>query len=531
MTRIISTLDTSSEEFQAAAATMSTRMEEIRAEHDKALAGGGDKYIQRHRERGKMLARERINSLLDRGSPFLELMPLAGWGSDFTVGGSTVVGIGVVSGVEVLLVASDPTVKGGTSNPWTLRKTLRANQIAKENRLPVISLVESGGADLPTQKEVFIPGGGLFRDLTQLSKAGIPTITIVYGSSTAGGAYIPGMSDHVVLIKGRSEVFLAGPPLVKAATGEVTDAETLGGAEMHARESGLGDYLAEDEIDAARITRRIVKRLNWTKQGATPVSVQEPRYNSEDLLGIVGEDLKVPVDPKDILARIVDDSDCDEFKPEYGTSMLTTWATIHGYPVGILANVRGVIFSEEAHKATQFIELANRYNTPLIFMHNTTGYMVGSQYERNGIIKHGSMMINAVANSTVPHISLITAASYGAGNYGMAGRAFNPRFLFQWPSAKSAVMGATQLADVITSVSSASAARRGQPMKQEDIDAVHAMIEGQIDAESAPLFLSGLLYDDGVIDPRDTRDVLGVCLSAINSAPVEGTDSFGVFRM
>lgn len=532
MTTFTSTLDTTAAEYQAARAAMETKLAEIHAAHDIALAGGGEKYLARHRDRGKLLARERIDSILDRGSPFLELCPLAGWGSDFTVGGSCVAGIGVVSGVECILIASDPTVKGGTSNPWTLRKTLRINDIAMANRMPVISLIESGGADLPTQKDVFIPGGALFRDLTRLSKAGIPTITVVYGSSTAGGAYVPGMSDHTILIDGRSTVYLAGPPLVKAATGEIADDETLGGADMHSRVSGLGDYLATDEHDAARIARRVVRRLNWKKQGPAPrADFAEPKYSADELMGIIGEDLKVPVDPREILARVVDDSDFDEFKPLYGPSMLTAWAEIHGYPVGILANVRGVIFSEEAQKATQFIQLANRSHTPLIFMHNTTGYMVGSQYERGGIIKHGSQMINAVSNSTVPHISLITAASYGAGNYGMCGRAYDPRFLFTWPSSKSAVMGSTQLADVITEVASASATRRGTPMSEEDVAGIHAAIEGQIEEQSTPLFLSGLLYDDGVLDPRDTRDVLGMCLSSIHNAPVEGTDSFGVFRM
>ena len=531
MTRLKSTLDPRSPAYTEAADAMAVKLSELAAEHERSLAGGGTKYVDRHHARGKLTARERVELLVDQDSPFLELSPLAAWGSDFTVGASVVTGIGAVEGVECLIVANDPTVKGGTSNPWTLRKILRANQIALQNRLPVISLVESGGADLPTQKEIFIPGGQMFRDLTRLSAAGIPTVALVFGNSTAGGAYIPGMSDHVVMIRKRSKVFLAGPPLVKMATGEESDDESLGGAEMHSRTSGLGDYLADDELDAIRIGRRIVARLNWRKQGAAPVSVVEPAYDCEQLLGIVGADLRIPFDPREVIARIVDGSDFDEFKPLYGSSLVTGWARLHGYPVGILANARGVLFSAESQKATQFIQLANRANTPLLFLHNTTGYMVGKAYEEGGMIKHGSMMINAVSNSTVPHISLLIGASYGAGHYGMCGRAYDPRFLFAWPSSKSAVMGATQLAGVLSIVSRAATEARGQQVDEDADAALRAAVEAQIEAESLPMFLSGRLYDDGVIDPRDTRTVLGMCLSAIASGPIEGTSNFGVFRM
>ncbi|CBH49645.1 putative acetyl/propionyl-CoA carboxylase beta subunit [Prescottella equi 103S] len=511
---------------------MTAKLAELEVEHAKALAGGGEKYVERHHKRGKLLARERIELLIDPDSPFLELSPLAAWGTEFPVGASTIVGIGVVSGVECLIVANDPTVRGGTSNPWTLKKGFRANDIAVQNRLPVISLVESGGADLPTQKEVFIPGGRMFRDLTKLSAAGIPTIALVFGNSTAGGAYIPGMSDHVVMIKERSKVFLAGPPLVKMATGEESDDEALGGAEMHARTSGLADYFAQDEQDAIRIGRSIVRRLNWRKEGPAPrAEVIEPLEDPEELIGIVPSDLKIPFDPREVIARIVDGSDFDEFKPMYGSSLVTGWAALHGYPIGILANARGVLFSEESQKATQFIQLANRSNTPLLFLHNTTGYMVGREYEEGGMIKHGSMMINAVANSTVPHISILLGASYGAGHYGMCGRAFDPRFLFAWPSSKSAVMGGAQLAGVISIVGRAAAEARGQAFDEEADAGMRAMIENQIEAESLPMFLSGRLYDDGVIDPRDTRTVVGMCLSAIATAPIEGTENFGVFRM
>lgn len=532
LSTLISTLDAGSTEYGAAADTMRARLAELDTEHGKALAGGGEKYVRRHHDRGKLLARERIELLLDPDSPFLELSPLAAWGTEFPVGGSVVTGIGVVEGVECVIVATDPTVRGGTSNPWTLRKTLRADDIALQNRMPLISLVESGGADLPTQKEVFIPGGRLFRDLTRLSAAGIPTIAVVFGNSTAGGAYIPGMSDHVVMIEKRSKVFLAGPPLVKMATGEESDDESLGGAEMHARISGLADHFAVDEQDAVRIGRSIVRRLNYRKAGPAPrTDVREPRYDAEELLGIVPEDLRQPFDPREVIARVVDDSDFDEFKPLYGSSLVTGWAQVHGYPVGILANARGVLFNEESQKAAQFIQLANRADTPLLFLHNTTGYMVGREYEERGMIKHGAMMINAVANSTVPHISILIGASYGAGHYGMCGRAFDPRFLFAWPSAKSAVMGGAQLAGVISLVGRAAAQARGQDFDEAADEAMRAAVENQIEAESLPMFLSGRLYDDGIIDPRDTRTVLGLCLSAVATAPITGAESFGVFRM
>jgi acyl-CoA carboxylase subunit beta len=532
MTTLKTTLDTGSREYVQAAEAMTAKLAEVDSACAQALAGGGPAKLQRHRERGKLTARERIELLIDEDSPFLELCPLAAWGSDFQVGASVVTGIGVVEGTECVITANDPTVRGGTSNPWTLRKSLRAHEIAMQNRLPLIGLVESGGADLPTQKDVFIPGGRTFRDLTRASAAGIPTIALVFGNSTAGGAYVPGLSDHVVMIKEQSKVFLGGPPLVKMATGEESDDEALGGAEMHARTSGLADYLAVDELDAVRIGRAIVRRLNWRKHGPPPrTAVKEPLYETAELLGVVPAELKIPFDPHEVIARVVDGSDFDEFKPLYGTSLVTGWAELHGYPVGILANARGILFSEEAQKAAQFIQLANRAATPLLFLHNTTGYMVGRDYEQRGIIKHGAMMINAVSNSTVPHISVLMGASYGAGHYGMCGRAYDPRFLFAWPSARSAVMGSAQLAGVISIVQRAAAQASGRPFDEDTDAAMRAAVERQIDAESMPLFLSGMLYDDGVIDPRDTRTVLGMCLSAIHSAPVAGTSNFGVFRM
>ena len=532
MSVLRTSVDPSSPDFVANRAAMLEKIAAVDADHAKAVAGGGPKYTERHHKRGKLLVRERIELLLDPGAHFLELSTLAAWGSDYTVGASVVTGVGVVNGVECLISGSDPTVRGGASNPYTLKKTLRAHEIAHENRLPMIGLTESGGADLPTQKDIFIPGGQIFRDLTRLSAAGIPTISLVFGNSTAGGAYIPGMSDYVVMIKERSKVFLAGPPLVKMATGEESDDESLGGADLHARQSGLADYYAQDEQDAIRIGRAIVGRLNWRKQGPTPKpDPAPPVLDEEDLLGIVPTDLKVPFDPREVIGRIVDGSEFDEFKPLYGSSLVTGWADLHGYPVGILANARGVLFSEEAQKAAQFIQLSNRADTPLIFLQNTTGYMVGAEYERRGIIKHGAQMINAVSNSTVPHLTVTMGASYGAGNYGMCGRAYGPRFLFTWPSAKSAVMGPAQLAGVLSIVARQAAQARGQDYDEAADAAMRAAVEGQIEQQSIAQFLSGMLYDDGIIDPRDTRTVLGIALSAVHSAPVEGARGYGVFRL
>ena len=535
--------------------SMLAKIADLEAEHAKAVAGGGEKYVERHHGRGKLMPRERIELLVDPGSAFLELSPLAGWGSDFTVGASVVTGIGVVEGVQCLITANDPSVKGGASNPWTVKKGFRAAQIAEENGLPTISLVESGGADLPTQKEIFIPGGRVFRDLTRSSAAKVPTIALVFGNSTAGGAYIPGMSDYTVMVKEQAKVFLGGPPLVKMATGEESDDESLGGAEMHARTSGLADYLAADEHDAIRIGRRIVARLNrqrprtscapvagaTTSQdvpGTRQPSFAEPAVHPDDLLDLIPTDLKEPFDPREVITHLADGVSADngavfdEFKPLYGTSLVTGWARIHGHQVGILANAQGVLFSQEAQKAAQFIQLANQVDVPLLFLHNTTGYMVGKEYEQGGIIKHGAMMINAVSNSTVPHLSVIMGASYGAGNYGMNGRAYDPRFLFTWPSAKSAVMGPAQLAGVLSIVARAASEAKGKAYDEDGDQAMREFIEASVEEQSLPFFLSGMLYDDGVIDPRDTRTVLGICLSVITANhDVRGTDRFGVFRM
>jgi len=527
-----SRLDPGSDAYRANRAANLELLAELDRLLAQARAGGGQKYVDRHRARGKLLARERVELLLDRDGPFLELSPLAAWGTDFPVGASGVTGVGPVSGVECVIAASDPTVRGGATNPFGLRKTLRAMEIAERNRLPLVQLIESSGADLPTQSQIFIPGGAVFRSLTRLSRAGIPTIALVFGSSTAGGAYVPGMSDHTVMVAGRAKVFLGGPPLVKVAIGEDADEEELGGAEMHARTSGLADHLAADERDCIRLGRQVVRDLNWRKLGPGPSAPpDEPRHDPEELLGLAPVDLKQPADVREILARVVDGSRFDEFKPLYGANLVTGWASIHGFPVGVLANAQGVLFSEESNKAAHFIQLANKADLPLVFFQNTTGYMVGTRYEQRGIIKDGAKMINAVANSTVPHLTVIVGASYGAGGYGMAGRAYEPRFLFTWPASKTAVMGPEQLAGVMSLLGRASAEKAGRPFDEAADQAMRQAVEGQIEAESTALFNTGLLYDDGILDPRDTRTVLGIALSACHSGEVKGTDSFGVFRM
>jgi acyl-CoA carboxylase subunit beta len=403
--------------------------------------------------------------------------------------------------------------------------------IARENRLPVINLTESAGADLRTQKDIFVRGGRTFHDLTALSKAGIPTISVVFGSSTAGGAYVPGMSDYAVLIRERSKVFLGGPPLVKMATGEDADEEELGGAEMHARTSGLGDYLADDEVDAIRITRQLVARLGHRKLGPGPTEPADPPvHDPDDLLGIASVDLREPFDSREVLARVLDGSRFEEFKPLYGTNLVTGWGSLHGFPIGVLAN-NGVLFSEEAEKGAQFIQLANRMGVPLLFCQNITGFMVGTRYEQGGIIKDGAKLINAVTNSEVPHLTLMMGASYGAGNYGMCGRAYDPRFLFAWPNHHIAVMGPQQLAGVLSIVARAAAENRGEPYDDAQDAAIRQMVETQIEAESNALFSTGQGWDDGVIDPRDTRDVLGLALSAVHTGEVAGATGYGVFRM
>jgi len=494
-------------------------------------AGGGEKYVARHRQRGKLMARERIELLLDRDSPFLELSPLAGWGTDFALGAGVVTGVGVVSGVECVVIANDPTVKGGATNPITLDKNLRAMEVSAVNRLPLINLTESAGADLPHQAKIFVPGGRTFKEITRRSAERIPTLCLVFGSSTAGGAYVPGMSDYAVFVKGGAKVFLAGPPLVKMATNEETDEETLGGAEMHSRVSGVSDYLAEDELDAIRIGRDIVAHLNWRKHGAARLQTPEPpHYDPDELLGIGSIDVRKPFDVREVIARIVDGSRFEEFKPTYGTTLVTGWAHLHGYPIGILGN-NGILFSESSEKAAQFIQLCNKIDVPLLFLQNITGYMVGKQYEQGGIIKDGAKMINAVSNSTVPMFTVMIGSSYGAGNYGMCGRAYDPRFLFTWPNHRIAVMGPEQLAGVMSIVRRQAAERAGQAYDESEDQAIRQMVVQQIEAESNAWYATGRVWDDGVLDPRDTRTALAISLSAAFNREVRGSDSFGVFRM
>ena len=537
-----SRVDTTSERFTTNRERMLCLLEEHERQLALARAGGGERSVARHRERGKLLIRERMELLIDRDSSFLELSPLAGWGTDFVVGAGLVTGIGVIAGVECVLLGNDPTVLGGAMTAINGKKLDRALEIARVNRMPYIQMTESAGADLRRdpgamedelrrQLTQFAESGRLFHDITELSAKGIPTLNIVFGSSTAGGAYQPGLSDYVVMIKKRSKVFLGGPPLVKMATGEDSADEELGGAEMHASSSGLADYLAEDEPDALRMARNIVAHFNWRKLGPGPtLPADEPVYDPDELAGIAPADLRTPMDVRDVIARVVDGSRFEEFKPLYGRTLVTGWASIHGFPVGIIGN-NGVLFSDSSEKATQFIQLCNQHDTPIIFLQNITGYMVGKEYEQGGIVKNGSKMINAVSNSRVPHITVILGASYGAGNYGMGGRAFDTRFVFLWPNAKIAVMGPAQMAGVMSIVRRGQARSAGRPFDEEEDARITEGVIERNERESLALYATGRVTDDGIIDPRDTRTVLGITLSAVHSNVVKGAEHFGVFRM
>ncbi len=528
---IVTRVDPRSEEFRSNVSGNQAAVDKLRAAQVEATLGGGEKYISRHKAAGKLLPRERIELLLDRDSYFLELCALAGKDVPGHVPGAGLVGgIGLVSGVECVITASESTVKGGAVSEMTAWKSGRFSDVAEQNRLPSISMIESAGADLPNQSKIFVPGGRGFRDLSRRSQQRIPSICLVFGSSTAGGAYIPGMSDYTVMVEKQAQVYLAGPPLVKMATGEDTNHEELGGAEMHSRVSGVSDYLARDERDAIRIGREIVAHLDWKKGSPPPTrEVEPPRYSAEDLLGIASTDVKVPWDQREAIARIVDGSRFSEFKALYGTTLVCGWAHLHGYPIGILAN-NGILFSESAQKGAQFIELCNQSDVPLLFLQNITGFMVGRKYEQEGIIKHGAKLINAVSNSTVPAITIMTGASYGAGNYAMSGRAYAPRFLFTWPNHRIAVMGGKQLAGVLDIIQRDAATKRGDTVDEQKLAFGKAMVEAQIDKESDPYFATARLWDDGIIDPRDTRTVVGIALSAAYSAPFRGSTSWGVFR-
>lgn len=520
-----SQLDTSSEAYQRARAQMVTRLEEVRA-LEREVQDGDERAVARHHERGKLTVRERLALLLDPHGSFLELSALAGWGAGDPVGGGLVTGIGEVRGRRVLVIANDACVRGGSLSPTSIKKMLRALDVAEVNALPVITLVESGGADLPKQADIFVPGGEQFRRLTELSAAGIPTISVVLGSSTAGGAYLPGMSDYTIFVKDAGYAFLGGPPLVKMAIDEDVTEQELGGAEMHAVVSGLADYLALDEADAMRHARDVVDQLPLPGEvvGGPP-----PLLDPDELLGVVPDDPRQPFDMREVLARVLDGSVLDEFKPAYGTHLVTGWGRINGMPVGILAN-NGILFSAEAQKGAQFIQLANQLGVPLLFCQNITGFMVGKAAEHGGIIKDGAKLINAVSNSKVPHLTLMVGVSYGAGNYAMAGRGYRPRFVFTWPTHRIAVMGAKQLAGVMSIVKRRAAESRGLPFDEEADAATRAATEAQIEEESTALFATGRLWDDGIIDPRHTRSVLTAALAATTLQPATVPSAYGVYR-
>jgi acetyl-CoA carboxylase carboxyltransferase component len=519
-------------QFQANREEMLALLELLEQKKQDSLFQGKERHIEKAQSQGKLLARQRIDLLLDEGSPFMELLPFAGITSSKSEGGTTTVGgIGLIHNRLCLVISNVGTNKGGAVNLATLQKSMRLSEIAFENDLPVVNLVESAGADLPEQAKIFNFGGATFREITRRSKAGIPTLSVVFGNSTAGGAYVPGMSDYSVFVKGKAKVFLAGPPLVKMATNEIVDDESLGGAEMHSRVSGVSDYLAEDEADGIRIARDIIENLAPAKIHFTPKEpAEEPLYDAEEILGVVSADVKKPFDIRELIARITDGSKFSEFKPEYGSTLITGWATIHGYKVGIMAN-NGVLFSESANKGTHFIQLCNRNLTPILYLQNITGFMVGKQYEEGGIIKNGAKLINAVSNSEVPAITLIVGASYGAGNYAMSGRAYQPRFLFSYPNSKIAVMGPEQLSGVMEMIQRQAAERSGIPYDEQQGAMIRNHLMSEVEKQSNAWYASSQLWDDGVIDPRETRNYLGFCLAVVNNKPIQSSNTYGVFRM
>ena len=544
--KIKSNLDTNSEEFSQNKEMMLDKISFLDELLDKAKLGGGKHHHERLAKRGKMPVRERVFNLLDPDTPFLEIAPFAAYGTEFTVGGGCVCGIGVVAGTECVIFANDPSVLAGAMTVYVGEKWNRAMEIARVNRLPYINFVESAGGDLrmgtgkkgdqppiaPTIGHThFAATGRFFYDMTELSKMRIPVISVVFGSSTAGGAYQPGMSDYNIFVKDQAKVFLAGPPLVKMATGEESDDETLGGAKMHSEVSGLSDYLAEDEMDAIRLCRNVVSHLHWEKQGIEPTLLgDEPILDPEELLGLVDEDLKSPLDIREVIGRIVDGSRFEEYKPLYGKTMICGWSMMHGYPVGIVGN-NGPIYPESAEKAATFIQLCNKRNMPIIFLQNVTGFLVGKDFERQAIIKKGSQLINAVSNSTVPHITIIVGSSYGAGTYAMSGKAYDNKFTFLWPTAKIAVMGPKQIAGVMSIVRRGQAARKGEKFDEKADAEIVKMVENAAEQMSLGLVASSMITDDGIIDPRDTRTIIGFCLSVINNSEIKGASEFGVFRL
>ncbi|MGE3251382.1 MAG: acyl-CoA carboxylase subunit beta [Hyphomonadaceae bacterium] len=537
-----SALNAKSEAFQQNSADMRALLGEIDKLLGEVEAGGGPKAHERLQAQGKMPVRERVALALDPDTPFLEISPLAGYYSNFQVGAGQLIGIGVISGVECMIMGHDASVMAGAINDFNMKKTMRALQIARENRIPYVQFVESAGADLrgntmdpELQSRLadkhFGESGRLFYEITELSKLRIPTIAVVFGSSTAGGAYQPGTSDYNIFIRDKTRVFLGGPPLVKMATGEDADEESLGGGKMHAETSGLADYLAADETEAIRMCRDVVAHLNHRKRGPGPtLPADDPIYDSEELLGLVSKDLRTPFDIREAIARIVDGSRFEDFKPLYGPELVCGWASVHGYPVGIIGN-NGALMNESAEKATQFIQLCNQIDIPLVFLQNIHGYIVGTEFEQRGITKNGSKMINAVSNSTVPHITVLLGASYGAGNYGMSGRAYGPRFTFLWPTAKIAVMGPKQMAGVMSIVGRGRAARLGQKFDEAEDAKRAAEVEEWAEKRSLALYATGRVADDGIIDPRDTRTVIGMALSVCHNNDVKGAPNYGVFRM
>jgi 3-methylcrotonyl-CoA carboxylase beta subunit/propionyl-CoA carboxylase len=514
---------------------MTALVAQLREHVAQVREGGGARYLQRHREQGKLPVRERIDRLLDEGSPFLELSPLAAWEmyDNEAPGAGIVTGVGRVSGREVLIIGNDATVKGGTYYPITVKKHVRAQQIALENRLPCVYLVDSGGAFLPLQAEVFPDKehfGRIFFNQARMSADALAQIAVVMGSCTAGGAYVPAMSDETIIVKGTGTIFLGGPPLVKAATGEDVTAEELGGADVHTRVSGVADYLAEDDEHALQIARTIISTLN-TRKTLPPdmTEAEEPAYDPQELYGVVSADVRTPYDVREVIARIVDGSRFDEFKERYAPTVVTGFARVHGFLVGIIAN-NGVLFSESALKATHFIELCNIRGIPLVFLQNITGFMVGKQYERGGIAKDGAKMVHAVANSVVPKFTVIIGGSFGAGNYGMCGRAYEPRFLWMWPSARISVMGGEQAAGVLATVKREQLARENKTLTADEEQQIRQPILDKYELEGSPYYSTARLWDDGILDPAQTRNVLGLALSAAFNAPVP-PPKFGVFRM
>ncbi len=509
---------------------------ELRERLQKSTTQGDEKYVTRHQGRGKLLARDRIELLLDQDSAFLELMPLAGWGQDdMTLGGSIVGGLGFVSGTLCVINANVPTLKGGALNEISLMKAGRLDEIALENQLPMIYLTESAGADLTQQAKIFNYGGKAFREITRRSAKGIPSISVVFGSSTAGGAYVPGMCDYTIMVKNQAKTYLAGPPLVRMAINEESDDETLGGADMHSRKSGLCDFLAENESQAILRARQVAASWAWPKLAVA--QAEEPLFPAEDLLKIASADVRKPFDAREVISRLVDGSKFLEFKPLYGDTLVCGWAKIQGQEIGILAN-NGVLFSPAANKGAQFIQLCNQRKTPILFLQNITGFMVGKKAEEEGIIKNGAKLINAVSNSAVPAITVIMGASYGAGNYGMCGRAYSPRFLFSWPNAKLAVMGEDQLVGVMEIIQQEKSKKTGLSVGKlfdgAKMNIAKEMLRKRISEESGPYYSTSRVWDDGIIDPRETRTVLSLCLTAIRQGELNGAgdgSDYGVFRM